>query len=128
MQRDLERVEEIYEAYAKDDLATLLLLMGQEVEIVQSAELPWGGHYVGHDGMRQFLGALAQHLDSSLFIERLIDAGDQIVAVGRTAGKTRKTGLEFDIPLVQVWAFSDGQVTRFETYIDNATILAALDA
>ena len=42
-------------------------------------------------------------------------------------GKTRKTQLEFDVPVVHVWTFSEGRIVRFEPYIENGTMLAALE-
>ncbi len=126
MQRDIEKVEEIYSAYQRRDFKSVLMLMAKDVEIMQSAELPWGGLYLGQDGVRRFLNLVAEHLESRILIERLIDAGDHVVTVGRTLGKARKTQLEFDVPLVHVWTFHDGLVTRFEGYIDNPTMLAVL--
>jgi ketosteroid isomerase-like protein len=32
----------------------------------------------------------------------------------------------FDVPIVHIWTMREGQVIRFELYIDNATMLAAL--
>jgi ketosteroid isomerase-like protein len=127
MQRDVERVEELYTAFSQRNVQALLMLMADEVELVQSPELPWGGAYRGHEGVRQFLAKLAEQVDSRLEIESLIDAGEQVVAVGRAVGKTRATNLEFNIPFVHVWTLRDGQVTRFEPYIDNATMLAVLN-
>lgn len=126
MQRDVEKVEEIYRAYAKRQVNAVLMHLSKEVEIFQSSELPWGGQYTGHEGARQFLGALGEHLEARLLLERLLDAGDRVVAVGRTVGKARTTQLEFDVPVVHVWTFQEGQVVRWETYLDNATILTAL--
>lgn len=126
VQRDVEKVEEIYRAFAKRDLAAILMLMDQEVEIVQSPELPWGGVHRGHDGVKQFVKRLGEHLDNRLSLEGVIDSGEQVVALGRTAGKVRATGLEFDIPFAHVWTLKGGRVVRFEPYIDNPTMLAAL--
>ena len=42
--------------------------------------------------------AVAEHLETKITIERLIDAGAQVVGVGRTTGKAKATQLEFDIP------------------------------
>ena len=126
MQRDVERIEELYRAQERRDLKSVLLLLAPEIEIVQSEELPWGGHYHGHDGVRKFLAALNEHVDSRVVVERLIDAGDRVVAVGRTVGKARNTQLEFDIPVVHVWTFREGQIVQFEPYIENDTMLAAL--
>jgi len=126
MERDLEKIAELYRAQQKRDIQAILMLMSPDVEIVQSAELPWGGNYLGHDGVKKFLTALTEHIDSQVHVERLIDAGDKIAVVGRTVGKARKTKLEFDVPIIHIWTFNEGQVTRFEPYIDNTTMLAAL--
>ena len=40
--------------------------------------------------------------------------------------EARKTNLEFDLPIVHIWTFNEGQVIRFEPYIENGTMLAAL--
>ena len=126
MERDLEKIEELYQAQQKRDIRSILMLMSPDIEIIQSSELPWGGHFTGHDGVKKFLTALAEHIESQVQVERMIDAGDKIAVVGRTIGKTRKTKLEFDIPIVHIWTFNEGQLTRFEPHIDNATMLAAL--
>jgi hypothetical protein len=128
MERDLEKIEELYNAQQKRDLRSIIMLMSPDVEIIQSDELPWGGHFTGHDGVKKFLTALAEHIDSQVQVERMIDAGDKIAAIGRTVGKARKTNLEFDVPIVHIWTMREGQVIRFEPYIDNATMLAALGA
>jgi ketosteroid isomerase-like protein len=126
MQRDIEKVEELYGAHEKRDVGSMLLLLSKDIELVHSAELPWGGIYRGHDGFRQLLSTVEEHVHARVLIERLIDAGDKVVAVGRTVGKTRATRLEFDVPVVHVWTFHDGLATRFESYIDNPTMLAVL--
>jgi ketosteroid isomerase-like protein len=126
MQRDVEKVEELYRAFEKRDVKSILMQMSKEVEVVQSSELPWGGTFSGHEGVRQFLAALGENIQSRVQIERLIDAGENVVAVGRTVGKSIAAGLEFDIPVVHVWTFQDGQVVRFQPMIENATMLAAL--
>jgi ketosteroid isomerase-like protein len=126
MERDLEKIEELYNPQQKRDLRSIIMLMSPDVEIIQSDELPWGGHYTGHDGVKKFLGALTEHIDSQVQVQRMIDAGDKIAVIGRTIGKARKTKLEFDVPIVHLWTMREGQVIRFEPYIDNATMLAAL--
>lgn len=126
MERDLEKIAELYRAQQKRDLPSVLMLMSPDIEIIQSTELPWGGTYLGHDGVKKFLTTISEHIDSDVQVERLIDAGEKIAVIGRTIGKTRKTKLEFDLPIVHIWTFNEGQVIRFEPYIDNATMLAAL--
>jgi uncharacterized protein len=128
VQRDVDRIEEFYEAWRKRDLKTMALLLTEDVEVVHSAELPWGGRHVGREGMQQFLQSWLEHLEARLVLERLVDAGEQVVAVGHVTGKARHTQLEFEVPLVHVWTVRHGQIVRLESYLDNATLLAALGA
>src|SRR5690349_8809652 len=104
MERDVEKVREIYQAYARQDLNAALMLMSEKIELTQSKELPWGGHYHGHEGVRQFMGALTTHVHSRVIAERFIDAGSQVAVFGRTVGKAKNTGLEFDVPIVHLWS------------------------
>jgi ketosteroid isomerase-like protein len=121
-------VERIYEAFRKRDLPTIFALCAEDVEIRQSTEMPWGGTYQGHDGLGQFFAALARHLDTTVDIDRFIDAGDSLVALGRTHGTARATGSSFDVPVAHVWSLENGRATRFHAYIDHPTMLPALPA
>lgn len=122
----VEVVRGIYGAFARRDLAAALALLASDVEIVQSHEVAWGGHHRGHAGARTFFTRLGEALDSTLALERLIDAGEGVVAVGRTCGVTRASGRSYDVPFSHVWTVRDGLAVRAEFYIDNPTMLAAL--
>jgi ketosteroid isomerase-like protein len=49
------------------------------------------------------------------------------VSIGRTQGTVRANGKRFDVPLAHVWQIKDGLIVRFTPYIDNPTMLAALE-
>jgi len=57
-----------------------------------------------------------------------IDAGDEVVAVGRTRGIARTTGYPFDAAAVHVWTVRDGKIAAFRAFVNHPTMLAALDA
>jgi ketosteroid isomerase-like protein len=119
-------VESLYAAFARRDLAEVFGTLDANVHIRQSTELPWGGTYEGHDGARQFFGKLAGAISSTLVLDRLIDAGDHVVAIGRTTGTVNATGRRFDVPISHVWEVREGKVTAAQFCIDNPTMLAAL--
>ena len=119
-------VQCLYEAFARRDRAEIFQRLSPEVEIEQSEELPWGGHYRGHDGARQFLDRLTTYLDSAVTVERMIEAGDHVVVTGWTRGKVRASGLTFDVPLAHVWQIRDGQAVRVQFMIDHPSLLPAL--
>jgi ketosteroid isomerase-like protein len=122
----IEVVQAIYEAFASRDIPKIFALFSPDIEIIQSVELPWGGHYRGHEGAREFFSKLTTHLDSTLEIERLINAGEHIVAVGWTQGKVKSTGATYRVPIAHTWKIHDGQVIQVQFLIDNPTMLTAL--
>ena len=123
---NVEVVQRLYEAFARREIRTILRLLHEDVEIFQSSEIPWGGRYTGHAEAAAFFGKLVQHVTSTVTVERYVDAGDHVVAIGRSRGTVNTTGKAFDVPVAHVWTIQDGLVTRVEYYIDAPTMLAAL--
>ena len=121
-------VNDIYAAFARRDMARVFSLFSPEIEIVQSTQLPWGDVYRGHDGAREFMGKLTRRINSTVVVERLIIAGDRVVAMGWTRGTVNATGASYDVPIAHVWQIRDGAAVRVEFYIDHPTMLAALGA
>jgi ketosteroid isomerase-like protein len=119
-------VTRAYEAFKRRDFAAIFELLASDVEILQSVELPWGGAFRGHAGAREFLAKLMGAIDLALTFERLLDAGDSVVAIGRAHGKVNDGGARYDVPVAHVWTIEDERVTRVAFYVDNAAMLAAL--
>jgi ketosteroid isomerase-like protein len=125
-QNNLEKVQQIYDAFRQRDISAIFSLISTDIEVIQSTQLPWGGHYRGHDGLRKFLETLIRHVSSSLAIDRYLDAGESVVAIGRTHGTVVANGHPFDVPIAHVWQFRDDLIVRFMPYIDNPTMLKSL--
>jgi ketosteroid isomerase-like protein len=119
-------VAAVYEAMAAADLDGVLALCSPDLTITQADELPWGGHYVGRDGVIEFVTKLISTIESKVTHDVIFEAGDHVIQRGRTAGKVRATGAEFDVPEVHVWTVRDGKLSRAEFYIDTPAMLAAL--
>ena len=127
MQRNPKQtVQELYEAFGRRDLPKVFSLLSPDIEIVQSEELPWGGVYRGHDGARQFFGKLGSHINSTLDLERLISAGDHVVAIGWTQGTVNATGASYRVPIAHVWLVRDGLVMQTQFFIEHPIMLEAL--
>lgn len=119
-------VEQIYAALRRRDIAALFELCAPDIVIDQSGELPWGGHYEGHEGFKAFFARLIAAIDSAVTLDSFIDAGDEVVVLGHTRGTVNANGGRFDVAFAHVWTVQGGQVTRVRYYIDNPTMLAAL--
>lgn len=119
-------VRSMYDAFRRRDAAAVLALMSPTIEIVQSELLPWGGRHVGHAGAQEFFGTLLRHIDSEVEMRAFVEAGERVVAVGRTRGLALDTGRAFDVNAVHVWTVADGRATRLEAFIDTPAMLAAI--
>lgn len=124
----VRRVEALYEGFRRRDMAAIFGLLSEDVELEQSQALPWGGSYHGHEGARQFFGQLGSRVNSTLTLERLIDAGEHVAAVGWTEGTVNATGARYRVPVAHVWQVQDGKILRAQFDIDNSRMLEALAA
>jgi ketosteroid isomerase-like protein len=122
----LEVVRGAYDALAAKDLDGVLARCDPSVVVTQDPALPWGGRFVGTDGVAEFAVKLVGAIDSAVTVIAMFEAGDQVVQYGRTAGTTRASGKAFDIPECHVWTVVDGRVTNMSFYIDTAAMLDAL--
>ena len=122
----IEIIQQIYEAFAHQDLEDLLSLIDFDCVVTQDASLPWGGRYVGHDGVTSFALAMIGAIDSSVTVESLFEADGQVIQSGRTKGTVRANGNAFDIAEVHLWTLKQGKVVAAHFAIDTAAMLAAL--
>jgi ketosteroid isomerase-like protein len=123
---NVEVVRYIYDAFRRRDLPAALEFVAPDIEIYQSSEVPWGGEYRGREGMQALMSKLVTNVQSAVSLERFIDAGDDIVAIGRTEGTALATGEAFVVPVAHVWTLREGLAVRVRYFIDNPTMLAAL--
>ena len=127
---NLELVQRSYEAFARDDLDAVLADMHPEIEWHQAQGLPHGGFYRGVDEVRR---NIFDPLDEDWWDEftaepeEFLDAGSEIVVLGRYRGVAKQTGKELDVPFVHVWRVEAGKAVRFRQFLDTAGWVAALD-
>lgn len=125
---NVELIARLYAAFAVRDVETILGIFAEDVVITQSTEVPWGGTHRGHEGAVHFFGTLGAHITSAVTVERYVDAGDQVVAIGWTRGTVNANGAPFDVPIAHVWEIENGRAVSVRFCIDNPTMRAALDA
>lgn len=121
-------IRSLYEAFRRRDLPAIAARIHPGIVVVQTELLPWGGRYEGLDGFRTFFGKLTQAIASEVEAERFVEAGDKVVAIGRTHGHVNGSQTPFDLTAVHVWTIRDGKVAGFEPYIDTPAMIEALAA
>ncbi|ACI99779.1 nuclear transport factor 2 family protein [Rhodospirillum centenum] len=122
----VETVLTLHAALARKDMDTIRALVHPGIQVYQSSLLPWGGHYRGLAEFLEYTLKLGRSVEAVMETERLIDAGERVVAVGTVRGRVLGGGPSFALAAVQVWSFRDGRVAALETHLDTPAMLRAL--
>ena len=109
-----------YEAFARGDIGAVLGVLAERVEWDVTAVLPQGGSWRGRDQVGEFFENLgSKWAELALDREQLIDGGDEVVAIGRAAGRLREHGdAAAGYRFVHVFTVQGGEVTRFREWAD----------
>ncbi|WP_167471269.1 MULTISPECIES: nuclear transport factor 2 family protein [Nocardia] len=124
---DLRVVADWYDALARGDLDRVRAKLTADFTMRQSSRLPWGGSYFGPDGFFECYGRRISHLDTTLCIDHLFDAGDRIVQLGRLEGTVRGTGVPVSVREIDTVELRDGAVVRYTALVDVPALLTALE-
>ena len=65
-------------------------------------------------------------VDWDLQIDKLLDAGDKVVAVARQRGGSKLTGIPVEVSFAKVWTLRGGKNTRMDMYSDLSEALKAV--
>jgi hypothetical protein len=127
---NLSIVRRAYEAFARGDLDAVVADMDDAIEWHQAQGLPHGGLYRGLAEVRR---NVFEPLDRdwwetfSADPEELLDAGAEVVVLGRYRGVARGTGRRLDVPFVHVWSLRAGKAWRFRQFLDTQGWVEALE-
>ncbi len=126
---NLEIVRRSYDAFARGDLDAVVADMDDGIEWQQAQGLPHGGTYHGIVAVRaNVFDPLDRDWWSVFSAEpaEFLDAGAEVVVLGRYRGTAKETGRGLDVPFVHVWSLRDGKAWRFRQFLDTAGWVEAL--
>ena len=123
-----KRVRAFYDATVPGHREALWSLQAPHVVYDLPAGMPvGGGHFEGLlDVTERFLARFYEAFDVRFVAEEFIAAGENVVAIGRIEGKTRKAGVPVDVPFVHVWTVREGYLQRLRAFTDTAVLAHAL--
>ncbi len=124
-------VQDMYSAFQKGDIASVLALMAPDIDLRhnQTPDLPYSGNYQGREGAADFFNRLGGAVEVSSFTpERYVCEGDQVVAMGVWSGKARPTGKPFTARWAMYWVVRDGLAVAYDNYEDSGVTAAAFRA
>ena len=102
-------------------------LLTEQAEWVNPDDAVEPGRRRGADSFLEAIASVFEGWEESVFdIERVIEHGGDVIALGQLRTRGRATGIESTVPHGEIWTFDDGKVARmcwFNTH--EETLLAA---
>ena len=121
-QSNLIAVQELYSAFARRDISSILSFLSPEVEWGEPENPfnPSGGTRHGHEGFLEWLN-IGRESEEILTLEPrkfLLDA-DSVAVVGFTRVLVRCTKKTYETDFVHLISFKDGKVVKFQEFFDT---------
>jgi uncharacterized protein len=128
---NVDIVKRSYDAFSRHDLDGVMGDMHPEIVWHQAQGLPHGGTYRGLDEVKR---NIFDPLDEEWWDEftaepdEFLDAGANVVVIGRYRGISKETHKQLDVPFVHIWTLEGDKAIRFRQYLDTAGWVDALRA
>lgn len=124
---NVETVRRAYAAYDRGGFDALFAYLAVNIEWDMTKTTLDSHVYQGHDEVRRFFAGLAKLWDTFSFTyDEYIDAGDEVLAIGRLRARGKGSGVELETPVVHIWTLSDGVAVRLQAYLDRDQAMAAV--
>lgn len=131
-QQNIERIQQIYGAFGRGDIPTVLGALSADVTWVNAgpADISYFGTHKGPNAVANgVFGFIGANFEFTAFDPHTFFAnGDQVVALLHVAGKARTTGKTFDQETAHVFTLRGGQISHFRDIQDTAAVAGALRA
>jgi ketosteroid isomerase-like protein len=125
---NVEVVRRAYELFERGDVEGVFGLVAEDFELRLPGAYPEGQETLrGRDGMQRWLAMVGDtwgewHFD----VERLLDAGEKVVALVRIAAKGRASGAPVHREVAHVWDFRGRLLLSATVHLDRAEALRAV--
>ncbi len=125
-QENIGIARRLYEAWNRHDLAASLEILDPSVVIDRSESLADARIYRGHAEAEEFWN---QWIDTwecfSWEIDEYVDAGENVVVLGRFHGRGTTSGADVEANVSQLLTFRDGLLVRAKLFQSSSEALEA---
>lgn len=128
MRSAYEIVKAHYDANARRDMDGMLADIAEDCRWTEMDGFPCAGTHVGPKAIVEnvFMPLGAAWDDYTFTLERLLDAGNEAVAIGNYTARNKATGKAMNARVVHVWSVADGKIRRFEQFTDTLRVAEAM--
>jgi ketosteroid isomerase-like protein len=111
----VELLRQVYDALGRRDFDALAALADPDFEMDLTDRVLNPATYRGADGLARFLAEVDELWASmELELDRVIERGDQVLAVLRVTLRGRGSGVELKDHIAQLWTVRDEKVVRMQ--------------
>jgi uncharacterized protein len=120
-----EIISELYGAFARGDVPTVLGAMDPNIEWDEAEGFMYGGVYTGPNAILEsvFMKFATEWDGFSVVPDKIVDGGDgNVISCGTYSGKFLETGKTMSAPFAHSWEFRDGKIVKFKQYLDTVVV------
>ncbi len=105
--------DEMMRAFGVGDMATLVSLFSPSCVVREAPGLPFGGDYVGHEGLSTLFSTLGDAFDIVPTLLDVYEVSDSLVISNTSMRMTsRQTGESVDMPVLEMFTVRDGLIVE----------------
>ena len=126
----LQTVQDYYASLAPGRRVELMELLDPHVVLEVPDGFPGGGGtFRGLKSyIEDFLFGLYGTFDAEFPVSEFLEAGENVIALGRQKGRVVATGASIDVPFVHIWTVRQGHLVRGRMYTDTGLLCCAVAA
>jgi len=121
-------VQQCYEMFGKGDVPGLLSSLADDIAwtVPEIENASFAGSRTGKEAVGRFFQELNESEDMTAFEPgEFIAQGDKVVVLGKSTATVRATGNTYSTDWVHLFTVTDGKVTKFHEFFDNAAATRA---
>ena len=128
MRTNADIINDHYAASSRGDIAGMMADIDPGVRWTEMAGFPYAGTWIGPEKIveRVFSRLAAEWIDYRFTLERLLESGHSVVAIGTYAGTYKQTGKSMRARVTHVWRLERGKVISFEQFTDTLLVARAM--
>jgi uncharacterized protein len=118
---DVELVKSAFETWNRGEIDAFVDYTSEDVAWLEVSGRPEGGatERLGRERLRQGLKSLFDAWESYyVYVQRIEEAGDRVLAIVREVGRGRASGVEIDGRWGYLITVKNGEMVRVEAYRD----------
>lgn len=128
MTKHSDTIANLYAAFARGDMPTVLGAMAPSFSWTEPEGNPYAGTHVGPDAVLQnvFMKLGTEWDVFAVVPQEYIAEADTVVTLGEMNGTFKTTGKSFKTPFVHVWKFGGDRLHSFSAHMDTLVYQRAL--